>query len=312
MTPTPTKDKNGYRSKNQEPPKYAENLNPNNNQTPVSKPLYNSCSSHSSSSPIVKKSCSKSQKKPQAAATPTKNNHPNNQVAVNSPQNKIRQRKFVVAKKKNTKKNIKKEEEGGGVAGGDGGSTVSFCKCKENKQNKCLCLAYQNLRKSQEEFFKKRQEEEEQEDGAAEIVSVIQEEEQGEDCCGLKDGLGNVDLAVKRRRERLMDQARENVPQGRSGKVLHLVKAFEKLLSVSTENKDQDQKVVEKEPQEEVKKKVMKWALPGLPLPNNATENEDVTGSFCPPQLILTSENLGLDPRASVSSSWDSSRGRFD
>ncbi|XLT77312.1 hypothetical protein HN873_033586, partial [Arachis hypogaea] len=109
---------------------------------------------------------------------------------------------------------------------------------------------------------------------------------------------------------------------------MHLVKAFEKLLTVSTTGKkdqdqDQDQDQVveavaaeEQEQQEKeenkVKRKVMRWALPGLPLPNDATEiTQEVSGcsSFCPPQAILTSESLGLDPKASVSCSWDSSRG---
>ncbi|XLR20990.1 microtubule-destabilizing protein 60 [Arachis hypogaea] len=320
----------GFRSKNQEPSKYSENVNPNSNTIPFSKPLSNPCGSSSSPSPspspVVKKSCSKSQKKPQSSAA--KEGVVN---SVNSVQkNKIRQRKFVVAKK-----NKNKKFEGSGGDGDRGSnSTLSFCKCKEsNKNNKCLCVAYQNLRKSQEEFFKNKQaqeQEQEQEDGAAEIERVIIEEEQrqqeevtGEDC----GGLGNVvDLAVKRRREKLMDEARKSVPEAGPGKVMHLVKAFEKLLTVSTTGKkdqDQDQDQLaeavpaeEQEPQEKeenkVKRKVMRWALPGLPLPNDATERtQEVSGfsSFCPPQAILTSESLGLDPKASVSCSWDSSRG---
>ncbi|KAB2599710.1 hypothetical protein D8674_009981 [Pyrus ussuriensis x Pyrus communis] len=59
---------------------------------------------------------------------------------VRSPQNKIWERKFVIAKKKSKKENLN-------VA----------CKCKEKGNSKmCLCVAYENLRASQEEFFKKR------------------------------------------------------------------------------------------------------------------------------------------------------------
>ncbi|MED6182245.1 hypothetical protein PIB30_026900 [Stylosanthes scabra] len=339
---TPAK---GFRSKNQESSKYSENINPNKHSTPSSKPLSNSCSSSSSPSPVVKKSCSKSQKKPQATAAAISNNNTNHHAnegvlnSVNSvssvQKNKIRQRKFVVAKKNKNKKC----GDGDGDGDRESNSTAAICKCKEsNKNNKCLCVAYQNLRKSQEEFFKNKEtQEQDQEDGTAEIDRVIIEEEQqqqqeeearGENC----GGLGNaVDLAVKRRRERLMEEARKSVPEAGPGKVMHLVKAFEKLLTVSTtEKKDQDQDqdqdqlavaaaaaATEKEPQEKeenkVKKKVMRWALPGLPFPNDATERtqEEVSGSssFCPPQVILTSENLGLDPKALVSSSWDSSRG---
>ncbi|MED6107598.1 hypothetical protein PIB30_015558 [Stylosanthes scabra] len=323
---TPAK---GFRSKNQESSKYSENVNPNKHSTLFSKPLSNSCSSSSPSpSPVVKKSCSKSQKKPQSAAAAANssnnsNHHANEGVlnSVNSAQkNKIRQRRFVVAKKNKSKKC--------GDGDRESNSTVSICKCREsNRNNKCLCVAYQNLRKSQEEFFRNKQtQEQDQEDGTAEIDRVtVEEEARGENC----GGLGNaVDLAVKRRRERLMEEARKSVPEAGPGKVMHLVKAFEKLLTVSTtEKKDQDQDQLavpaaakaeaEKEPQEKeenkVKKKVMRWALPGLPFPNDATERteEEVSGSssFCPPQVILTSENLGLDRKASVSSSWDSSRG---
>ncbi|KAJ1421467.1 TPX2, C-terminal [Sesbania bispinosa] len=114
-------------------------------------------------------------------------------------------------------------------------------------------------------------------------------------------------LIVKRRRERMMEKARENEPQSGSGKVMHLVKAFEKLLSVAPSKDDEDHK----EPQEKSNDKVMKWQLPGLLQLNNTTASEtEASGSeFCPSNLILTSQNLGLDPHASVSSSWDSSRG---
>ncbi|KAL1322790.1 hypothetical protein AAHE18_14G222400 [Arachis hypogaea] len=301
---TPAK---GFRSKNQEPSKYSENVNPNSNTTPFSKPLSNPCGSSSSPSPspVVKKSCSKSQRKPQSSAA--KEGVVN---SVNSVQkNKIRQRKFVVAKK-----NKNKKFEGSGGDGDKGSnSTLSFCKCKEsNKNNKCLCVAYQNLRKSQEEFFKNKQAQEQgqdQEDGAAEIEREIIEEEQrqqeeaiGEDC----GGLGSVvDLAVKRRREKLMDEARKSVPEAGPGKDQDQDQMAEAALAEEQEPREKEEN--------KVKRKVMRWALPGLPLPNDATERtQEVSGcsSFCPPQAILTSESLGLNPKASVSSSWDSSRGR--
>lgn len=77
------------------------------------------------------------------------------------------------------------------------------------------------------------------------------------------------------------------------------------------------------------KKKAMLWELPGLQNPKmpeiqinssfsipefqtcKVPETQVSPSSLCPSDLFLTSENLGLDPRLSVSSSWDSSHGRL-
>lgn len=244
---------------------------------------------------------------------------------VPSPQNRIRQRKFVVAKKNNNEKNPNKKK------------TVS-CKCKDSGGTKCVvCEAYQNLRASQEEFFSKeknfdddndKEEDEKSEEEKAESVlsDVIEarlmihdignegegEEEKEEEGCDLE-----CSSMVKRRRERVLEEARNSVPESGSGRVMHLVKAFERLLSIPKK----DQKNEEND--DEKKNKVMKWALPGLQLPQQPStrepsETDTVSGSeslFCcnSSELVLTSENLGLDKRmmVSVSSSWDSSRGRF-
>lgn len=232
------------RSKIQETPKHTENLNPNIQNPP------------NSNSP------SSSAKKSQKPKNP------------NSPRNKIRQRKFVVAKKKSKKEDQKE--------GGDAVSTAPFCNCKE-KNKKCVCVAYHNLRKSQEEFFKNRDhddEEEEEVEEVAEIDSVVVEKQDG------------LNLVVKRSRERLREEVRESVTQIGSGKVMNLVKAFEKL-QFEPNSKDEDKKVEEEK---------------------ETRENDKVSGcsSFSPSDLILTSQNLGLDPHDSVSSSWDSARGRFD
>lgn len=104
-----------------------------------------------------------------------------------------------------------------------------------------------------------------------------------------------------------MEEARKSAPE--CGKVMHLVKAFEKLLSIPKSNESSDQNNDEEHELEETKKP-MKWALPGLP-PPKVPESEDSSSSFCPTELLLTAENLGLDPRASVSSSWDGSIGRL-
>ncbi|KAK2359510.1 TPX2 (targeting protein for Xklp2) protein family [Trifolium repens] len=233
------------RSKSQQTPKNTENVNPN---TPPP-----SCSS----------------KKPR------------NPINPNSVRNKLRQRKFVVVAKKKQKE-IGKEGSSGPSGDGDADSRVLICNCKE-KNRKCVCVAYHNLRKSQEEFFKNRDHEDEdnEEEEIAEIDSVVVEKE--------VEKQGEV-LIVKRSRERLREEVRESVTQIGSGKVKNLVKAFEKLL-VEPDSKDEDQK--EENDEKEVKE-----------------NDKKVSGSsFCPSDLILTSQNLGLDPRASVSSSWDGSRG---
>ncbi|XWS44377.1 hypothetical protein CRYUN_Cryun15aG0039800 [Craigia yunnanensis] len=284
---TPVKDPEGNsQSKTQKVSKLYENSNPN--------------ISHSSS-PLTKSS--KSQK------CSSKN------PFVYSPRNKLRERKFVVAKK-----NLKKERP-------DSNPTVGIdCKCKEKfggNLKKCLCVAYENLRASQEEFFKNK----------AENKVEKEVEEKGVLIENLQEGYGsdNQDIdqiekssqtgssTVKRRRDKLMEEARNSVPE--SGKVQHLVMAFERLLSIPNSKESEKEGDDEKEPKEEKndnnKKKPMKWALPGLQ-PPKVTEAETENGeeakdssssSFCPSDFVLTSENLGLDPRLSVSSSCDSSQG---
>ncbi|CAB4274836.1 unnamed protein product [Prunus armeniaca] len=279
---TPVKDQHGSRSKRQGNSRYAENLNPN--VSPGPKPT---------ASPATKST--KSQK------SAPKNPNP----VVHSPRNKIRERKFVVAKKKSKKENPN-------VA----------CKCKEKgNSKKCLCVAYENLRASQEEFFKNRNDES---DSLKECDRAERElEEEIEKGLRIQDGLegsamngsGDFDPSeidpsgemssstFKRRRDKLLEEARKSVPE--RGKVMHLVQAFEKLLSIPS--KDLDEQKDEEEP-EDNGKKAEKWALPGLQ-PPKMPEAQVLSSSFCPSDLFLTSENLGLDRRPSVSSSWDGSLG---
>jgi len=199
------------------------------------------------------------------------------------------------------------------------------CKCKHNGGAKCVCVAYQTLRASQEEFFLKErkdfgEEEEEEEEAKDEkgydfetegTKSETVEDEEKED--------GGSTVKRRRERDRLLEEARNSVPENGFGKVMHLVKAFERLLTIPknskekdhTEDQDQDHDLGEKRD----KNKVMKWALPGLQFEQQALEATSGSGSssFCyNSDLVLTSENLGLDQGISVSSSWDSSRARFD
>ncbi|XP_052190355.1 microtubule-destabilizing protein 60-like [Diospyros lotus] len=305
---TPSKNPHPNRSKASEISKDSENFNPN-----VASPA--GCKS--AKSPAIKSATKTTQK------SASRNPNP-----VASPRNKIRERKFVVAKR-----NSKKEKTG---------SATVVCKCKEKvggDLQKCLCVAYESLRASQEEFFKNRNSTDrydsehlkncsgadnriEEEEEAGKKNSVVQAREIGnglereqEKIEGLTiDRIGSHPdetessdvmgaLLVKRRRDKLLEEARERGPETGSGKVMHLVKIFEKLLTIP-KSKDSDQ---EDDKEAEDEKKGMKWALPGLH--PKVPETQVSSSSFCPSDFFLTSENLGLDSR--VSSSLDSNHGSF-
>ncbi|CAL0314731.1 unnamed protein product [Lupinus luteus] len=267
-TLTPKKD----RSKNQESSKLVENSNPNvSHQSPLHKTL----SKSSSVSPISKSSSpstiSKPQKKPSASKNP------------NYPRNKIRERKFLVVAKKNNPKKIPEDEDSAVAAEG---STVLFCKCKE-KKNKCLCVAYENLRKSQEEFFKNCGNNEDNE------TKTVVEDENIE--------MGTINNTKKR--DRLIEDSKEGVLESGCGKVMNLVKAFEKMQMSFPKEK-------EVEESNSNKKVVMKWPLQqGLEFcKEKEVDENECCSSFLPSDYVMTSENLGLDQPSSLSSSWDSSR----
>ncbi|KAJ4898621.1 TPX2 (targeting protein for Xklp2) protein family [Raphanus sativus] len=196
----------------------------------------------------------------------------NPSLAAFSPRNRIRERRFVVVKKKK-----KKKEDSASVE----------CKCGAKNMKKCVCVAYETLRASHEDFFKKR----EVEIGESSL-NVEEEEDETGDC------------SMKRRREKVLEEARRSLPE--YGKVMHLVKAFEKLTCFPFAKATEDKKI----------KKALKWGLPGMmslqqqqPKCPEETETDQVTwtSSFSPSDLVLTATNLGIEqPLASVSSSWGS------
>ncbi|MCD7469323.1 hypothetical protein HAX54_008261 [Datura stramonium] len=300
--------------------KNSENLNPNVEHSPVF-----------SKSLSMAKSATKTQKS-------VSRNSNTNQLASPSPKNKIRQRKFVIAKKNKSNR--------------DNLNPSMVCKCNKtgSEKKKCLCVAYETLRASQEEFFKNRdgndhdENEIEKLDGIQNIeivtgclgdslvrhnlglttvdrkVTIPVATSEGElvelgDCCVTdelaeksKEGVGSGGASVgtiKRGRERLLEEARQSVPDPGSGKVLNLVKAFEKLLSIPKTN-DCEEKGEKDEKEEEDSSKGQQWALPGLQAPK-IPETQVSSSSFCPPDFFLTSESLGLDSRRA--SSLDSSHG---
>ncbi|KAG4926502.1 hypothetical protein JHK84_052178 [Glycine max] len=273
--------------------------------TPSKKPSKNS----ENLNPNVPHHRSPSSKSPALRSSKPNNSNP----IAQSPQNRIRQRKFVVAKKKNQK--------------GTQNDAVS-CKCKHNGGAKCVCVAFQTLRASQEEFFLKEKkdcdydfEEEREEEAKAvnaiEIYGTKSETVQGEE----EKEEGGSTVKRRRERDRLLEEARNSVPENGFGRVMHLVKAFEKLLTIPKSSKEKDHKEEHDHEHEEQKNKsqVMKWALPGLqfqqhPKPKTleaTTDDASVSGSSsfcCTSDLVLTSKNLGIGQGISVSSSWDCNR----
>ena len=108
----------------------------------------------------------------------------------------------------------------------------------------------------------------------------------------------------RRRRDRLLKEARNSGLVSGSGRVAHLVKAFERLLSIPSTDysnlKDENES-------KDNNKEGMKWALPGLQQPKVFEAPQ--ASSFCPLDLLLIVKKLGLDSQ--VSSSWDSSNGKL-
>ncbi|KAL2523165.1 TPX2 (targeting protein for Xklp2) protein family [Forsythia ovata] len=303
---TPAKESN--RSKFSEISKQLENFNPN-----VSSPGFKS-----SNSPCIKSAKSaRSQKSTSRKPNPTGSS----QVASPSPVKKIRQRKFLIAKKKSGKEELNSS----------GAASVECNKCKKaTGKSKCLCVAYESLRASQEEFFKNRSKiddkvgleklcDDDTANGGSEVNPISQNPEIAEgfgggkveenaDLCEItrvnKDDVGNVDVngetGIKRRRGRQLKEGRECVPGPGSGKVMHLVKAFEKLLSIPKSSDSEEKEVDEEEDTNTEMKK---------PIEVPATQVS--SSSFCPSDVFLTFESLGLDSVSHRSSSLDSSQGSF-
>lgn len=180
-------------------------------------------------------------------------------IPIVSPKNKIRERKFVVAKRSSKNK---------------AGKSVD-CRCGKGSDgvNRCLCVAYESLRASQEEFFKNKPEV----DVENEDVNVEESEEIGE-AEEVVETSGD-----KRRREKVVEVTRRSIPEPGSGKVMDLVKAFENKLNLPKSDDEAEN--------EEGTRKSDQFSMT----------------SFGEADLLLTAENLGLGAR--VSSSLDSNHG---
>lgn len=272
---TPTKESHKSRSKNQESSKLFENFNPNLASR-------KSPSSKTFNSPVTTNSLKSASKNSNTQKTP--------------------QRKFITAKNK-----PKKQDKAAS-------NSKSTCKCKEKHKKKCPCVAYENLRASQEEFLKTQLDDQSKYMifEKSEIL-MTKEDRTG----GLSESPKVVESPImKRRREKLMEEARRSIPEGGRGRVMHLVKAFEKLLTIPN-SKEKVEDNLDDDDYDDDKEKGVKWALPGLQPPRKAFETEVSCScsSLCPSDLFLTSESLGLDPHvvSSSSSSCDENSiiGRF-
>lgn len=240
------------------------------------------------SSPGLKSSIIKSRSS--ARHSDPRNPNPN-QLGSGPLKKKIRHRKSVVAAKK----------------------SVCCVKCeKAIGKSKCLCVVCESLKASEEEFFTNR----------CELDSEIHvDKPRVRDCGSEKRGNQNprfvsdgndslsenngekCETGLKRSWGRLQEEAGENIPVAGSGRVMYLVQEFEKLMRIP-KSCDSEEKEVGR--LDDGKKEIAR-ALPGLQEHRKVSETEiSSSSSFCPSDLFLTSESLGLSSGQSCSSDSNS------
>ena len=189
-----------------------------------------------------------------------------------SPPKIIRERKFVVVAKKK-----------------------SFSANKDLDQAKCRQSAYEALRASQENFFCS--------DHGTKISSIedaknLKEEDEEQKKKTVKDkGSLVFDLEgsskIRKLRSLMMEEAMSCLPETGEGRVLHLVKAFENMVSIS--------KYEEPNNEEEGEGTIVRLPLPGLHPPKDRESSSSV-GFLFPPN--------DLDRESKVCASFGSCDGR--
>ncbi|ERM99910.1 hypothetical protein AMTR_s00110p00070440 [Amborella trichopoda] len=290
----------------------------------------------------AKKNGDSQSKRPETPAS-TRSRSKSKRESTNKPDRpnvrRVRERKFIIAKKHSKP-----------------GSSAVTCTCSQkNGDGKCLCMAYESLRASQEEFFNgesknfkdkiclneegaqkpedmggfidhERPEtpskfgvlERENTSGAAKIEPIERGNENGESMeepeVGssnqrnitveiVEDGNSNLGSPTpKKLRRQLLEEAMNNIPQPGSGRVMHLVKAFERLLSIPREERG-----MEKNDGWEEGLKVKNWALPGLqpPVaePTFNSHSSFALSSSCSSSEVSSSKVSDGDLRSSIASS---------
>ncbi|XP_073119855.1 microtubule-destabilizing protein 60 [Henckelia pumila] len=289
VTPGKEKSDRSNPSKTNGSKKCSENFNPN------------------LSSPKLKSSNSPSVINSEKSARKTFTRSPNpNQMASPLLQSKIRGRRFVIAKKKS------RNELNSST------SAVVCQKCKKSiEKSKCMCVAFQSLRASQEEFFvnpgetdddvefeKLKEYDDETVKAQMKVNSIgknsgIVDEGKLE---GNNAGGEEGESGLKRSRDRLLEEAKVSRPEPGSGRVMHLVKAFENFNLIPNPND-----LKEKEVGEVKETKGLKWESTGLQQHPQFCKPEVSFSPFSLSNLLLTSESLGLDSTRSYS--LDSSQG---
>lgn len=278
---TPAKNAHASRFQTSEICRVSENFDPN------------LCISPPSQKPIKSPAIKSAQSKKSATKTPSR---------IVLPPPSAQERKFIVIKNKSRR----------GVKGFD------FKKCRQE--------AYEALRASQEEFFHK-----DHATGATGVADASPGEDQG-----LKDGVGNdgvekdqkirspknmnkskgtgspkmedLDVQVlegsakvRKMRSIVMEEAMSSIPETGSGRVKHLVKAFESLLSISKEG--------EAVKSEDRKPRTMNWTLPGLHRPTKTAETKVSSASVFSSAEFFPLQDFERDSR--LYSSMDSNGDRL-
>ncbi|AQL08818.1 TPX2 (targeting protein for Xklp2) protein family [Zea mays] len=231
------------------------------------------------------------------ARSATAKKKPSTPAPAAPPLERERERRFLVAKKgARRRRNVGTMGGGGGGRGGE----IDFDKCRE--------AAREALRASQGEFFRKEvaastatgedqlgQEEEGKPLADEDVKGGAFEERQEEETDAELEGSSKV----RAMRTKAMAKAMSSVPNPGSGRVKHMVQAFESLLNISGATSDAE------------RAGEGSWALPGLQL-----WKEDDKGDLgFPPVSVFSSadfQNAGSNRLCSsldgntVRSSWDS------
>lgn len=201
------------------------------------------------------------------------------------------------------KKGTRRRRNVGSVGGGGGsGGDIDFDKCRE--------AAREALRASQGEFFRKElvastadgerqlgQEEEEEEKKKAAAGQVVEggDFEEGKEETSEAEAELEGSSKVRAMRTKAMAKAMSSVPDPGSGRVKHLVHAFESLLSISGTTSDAERAGEDS------------WALPGL-----QPWKEEIGGDLgLPPLSVFSSADILNAGATRLCSSFDGNSDRL-
>ncbi|XP_077210309.1 microtubule-destabilizing protein 60-like isoform X2 [Tasmannia lanceolata] len=300
---TPMKDPNPSRSQVSETLKVSENLNPN----------------FSTVSPSLKKFANS----PAIGSAKSKKSASKNPDKIPYFRNTIQERKFVVAKKNSKRpkcpqiayENLRASQEEFFQKRTESDESKNEERSENKKEEKDLKIENEGFGFLTNELKIPKNEErgeikEEDKDQEAKTIGGL--EEKSEEGIGfLRNELkipeqeefelsdeGGGDSKVRKMRHRLLEEARNSIPESGSGRVMFLVKTFERVLSIPNSKEKEDEETQQRN-------KAMKWALPGLQ--SKVSETDGSSCSLSSADLFFGSKNFDMDSR--VDSSMDSSNG---